>query len=206
MCMGPPAMPELAILLLQCLNWVSFSFQVWCVLWRCQSVQGVSRLPEARQQYCPAPSPLTLLSLTLMSSGWSFLFLMPTSLNRQVFSYWSVYFFRTFLFSTLFMPIWMQTLYNPQSLVVPELHCLFIAEDDLQILHESDFFNALLTHIVSLAALAGCATEAHVCGIIELPWIYGGLCVQKSTGAVIQAVVRWIWALEDLETATALNL
>lgn len=58
-------------------------------------------------------------------------------------------------------------------------------------------------HIVSLA---GCAVGAGVRDTVWLPWISGGLRVQKSTGDVSQVLVDWIWDLEDLGAAAGLNL
>lgn len=94
-------------------------------------------------------------------------------------------------------------LYNAESLVVPELHCPFIAELAPWILHESVFFSALLT-------------DAHrVLGHLGWKSIWGrciwyciaalDLCVQKSTGDVIQVLMHCILDLEDLEAASDLN-
>lgn len=58
-------------------------------------------------------------------------------------------------------------------------------------------------HIVSLP---GCAAGASACDTVLLPRASGGLCVQKSAGDVIQVLVHWMWNLDGLGVAAALNL
>lgn len=58
-------------------------------------------------------------------------------------------------------------------------------------------------HIVSSA---GCAAGVNVCQTSLLPWDCSGLWAQKGTGDVIHVLVHWIWNLEGLGVAAALNL
>jgi len=57
-----------------------------------------------------------------------------------------------------------------------------------------------------IVSLAGCAFGAGARDTVWLLWISGGLRIQKSMGDVIQVLVLWVWAFEDLGTAAGLNL
>lgn len=74
----------------------------------------------------------------------------------------------------------------------------------LWILHESVFFNVLLTD--AHVSLAGCVAGANVCDTVLLSWVSSGFCVQKSTGDVIQVLLHWIWNLEGREVAATVKL